>query len=216
MALSTFSDLKAAVATWLNRSNLTTQIPYCVQLCETRIAYGSREPQFEVEPLRIRAMETSADITVNAQTVALPTGYFQARRFYIDGDPVQELSYIVPDVFWRNWISSTSDKPQQFTIEGENFVFGPTPDTTYTGKFLYYQKFTALSADSDTNWLLTNAFNVYLFGTLTEAYILARQMDQALAMNARFVGQMNALNLADKSDRYSGSPWAARPDTWAP
>ena len=192
MALSTFADVKSTVATVLNRSNLTSLIPYFVQLTETKIAYGDRSGQIVIEPLRVRGLETSADVSISGQTAALPTGYLQSRRFYLNTDPIQELEYIVPDVFWRTFISSTQGTPTRFTVEGENFVFGPSPAATYTGKILYYQKLAPLTNDIDTNWLLTNAFGVYLNGTLAEAYAYSRNQEQALERFAMFAGGINA------------------------
>src|ERR1044071_1053735 len=102
MAIATYADLKAAVATYLARSDLTSRIPEFIAAAERRIAYGDRSmPAMPIEPLRIRAMETSADVTINAQTAALPTRYLQSRRFYLSSSPIQELGYVVPDVFWR-------------------------------------------------------------------------------------------------------------------
>ncbi len=167
------------------------------------------------EPLRIRGMETSADVTISAQTAALPTGWLAPRRFYVNSNPIGELEYVAPDLFWRTYISSTSAQPRRYTIEGENFVFGPSPDSTYTGKVLYYKKFTALAADGDTNWLLTNAPGVYLHGALAEAHFFVRNSEKALEELNLYCGLVNALNSADKSDRYSG-PWVAHGDTGNP
>lgn len=216
MSLSTYADLKSTVATFLNRSNLTSLIPSFIQNCERKIAYGDRSGPVIVEPLRIRAMETSANVAISSQTAALPTGYLQSRRLYLSTNPIQELGYIVPDLFWKTYVSSDTGEPSKFTVEGENLVFGPIPDTSYTGKILYYKKFDALSADADTNWLLTNAFDVYLNGALAEAFKYTRNDEQALERQGMFAGGINALNLADKADRYSGSPWQAFTDTGNP
>lgn len=215
--ISTYADLKAQVAVLLNRSNLTTQIPYWVQLAEQRIAYGSQESPLQSEPLRIRAMETSADLTIasGVQTVALPTGFLQQRRFYISGTPTIKPVFITPEAFWGKWFAYTTGRPADYTVEGENIVIGPTPDTAYTGKILYYKKFTALSSDSDTNWLLVNAPGVYLYGVLIEAYKYVRNMEQAAAALNNFCGAVNALNSADTADRRA-MPWTARSDTWTP
>ena len=215
MAIASYVDLKTAVATFLNRSNLTALIPDFIALAETRMMYGM-QGQIVCEPLRIRAMETSADVAISGQTASLPTGYLQSRRFYINTDPIGELGYIVPDVFWRTYISSTTGQPRRFTVEGENFVFGPTPDGAYTGKILYYQKLAALANDDDTNWVLTNAPGIYLHGALAEAYAYARNSEKALEELAVYAGGVNALNLADKADRFSGSPWQAFTDTGNP
>jgi hypothetical protein len=193
---------------------LTARLPEFIALTEGRIAYGGDAP-IKSEPLRVRAMETSADVTVSAQTAALPTGFLAIRRLYLNTNPIGELEYVTPDLFWRTYISTTSDQPRRFTIEGENFVFGPTPDSAYTGKCLYYKKFTALASDSDTNWILTNAPGLYLHGALAELYAFARNSQKAAEELSIFAGLINALNNSDKSDRYS-SPWVAHGDTGNP
>ena len=93
---------------------------------------------------------------------------------------------------------------------------GPTPDGVYTGKCLYYKKLAALSADGDTNWVLANAPGVYLHGALAEAHFFARNSERAQEELSLFCGAVNALNLADKADRTSGSPWQAFTDTGNP
>lgn len=215
MTTSTFADLKSQVAAAAQRSNLTAQIPFFVQQAETRIYYGSEEQPFPTEPLRIRAMEASQYATFNAQKIQLPTRFVQQRRLYITGTPNIRVDYVIPEQFWDKWLSSTSGQPSQYTVEGENLVLGPTPDSSYTGQMLFYQRFASLSADADTNWLLVNAPGVYLYGTLLELYKYARNMEQAQASLNSFSGLVNALNSSNKADRFSG-PWAATTSDWTP
>lgn len=219
MAIATAGDLQAALERYMNRSdnNFELSIPTFVQNCEQRVLYGSDEAPFQTDPLRIRAMEASADLTVNAQTVPLPTGFLQQRRLYISATPNAPLDFMTPFDFWRNWVSSTSGIPAEYTTEGENLVFGPSPDTSYAGKILFYQSFTPLSmSDADsTNWLLTKYPGVYLWGSLYEAHRYTRNMDQAAPALNTFAGLINSLNSADKRDRYAG-PWAAKSDTGNP
>lgn len=216
MTIANYGDLKTAVANFMNRSDLTTRIPEFITLATARINYGSDEPPFQSDPLRIRAMEASDDLTISGQTVAIPARVVQVRRLYLNTNPVHAVKLVSPEIFWSTGLSGGASTPTAFTIEGENFVFGPTPDTTYTGKLLSYKTFAALSDDADTNWLLTNHPGAYLYGSQMEAadYLFDQNMKQA--MHAKFVGVINALNLADKRDRYSGSAWVARGDTGNP
>lgn len=215
MSFSTYAGLKTAIANNANRSDLTSVIPDFVALAETRIFYGSEEQPFATPPLRIRAMEYPADVTISGQTASLPTSFLQARRLYLNSNPVQIINYINPDQYWRTYLSTASGKPTRYTIEGENLVFGPTPDTTYTGKILYYKKFDALSSDSDTNWLLTNAPGAYLHGALIELYDYVKDFEAKANAHKAFAGVINGLNTADKQDRFSG-PWTAWTDTGNP
>jgi hypothetical protein len=76
--------------------------------------------------------------------------------------------------------------------------------------------FSPLADDTDSNWLLVNAPGVYLHAALTEAYRFTRNLEKAADEHAAFCGAVNALNLADKADRFSGSPWQALGDTGNP
>lgn len=194
MTISTYATLKTAIANYLTRSDLTDRIPEFIELAEDRIAHD----------LRIRAMETSSDITIDAQTEALPTGFLSMRRFYLNSDPVTKLEFLPPEDFWQRWGASTSGQPKVYTIEGENLVFGPSPDSTYTGKALYYKRFTALSADADTNWLLTYARGLYLYGALIEAAPFIRNDPRIATWSAMWDNELDRVMKADQRDRFPG------------
>ena len=56
--------------------------------------------------------------------------------------------------------------PAFIAREGDNFVFGPFPDSDYTLAGIYYAKLTALSTSNETNWFTTNAADLLLYGAL--------------------------------------------------
>ncbi len=206
MSITNLGELKSAIANWTTRSNLTARIPEFVTIAEGYISYGIMSPnkRWAVEPLRVRAMETSADISIVNQTAALPEGYLAARRFYLDGAEKRQLDFLPPTDFWSRQIASDAGTPYAYTIEGENFVFAPVGAAT--GKLLYYKKPTPLVSDSDTNWLLTSNPGVYLFAALYEAFSYAEGGQQESdAYLIKFSSIINALNAADNQDRYSGA-----------
>jgi hypothetical protein len=194
MSITTYAELKTAVANWLARADQTDRIPEFVALCEDRIAQDTR--------IRIRAMETSSDITINAQTEALPTGFLQLRRLYLNSDPIADLPFCAPGLFWTRYGVNESGSPEFFTIEGDDLVFAPTPTTAVTGKLLYYKRFTALSADNDTNWLLTNARGLYLYGTLLEAAIFRGDDADTLKFSTLYDDMADRLMRANQRDRF--------------
>lgn len=217
MTIAIYSDLQAAVGSWLNRADLSANIPDFITLAEARIAFGSQEAPFQSEPLRIRAMETDATLSITGRTAALPTGFLQAKRFYINTDPIGYLDPVTSDHLWRRYGSaSATGQPVQYAMEAGNIVFGPAADQTYSAQLLYYQQFTNFSAPTDTNWLLTNSPGTYLWGALLEAWTFMRNQNDAEMAHKKFVGSIGALMLSNKQDRFSAGPWQAKTDNWTP
>ncbi len=204
MSITNYGELKIAVANWLQADETTPRIAELISLAEDRIAQDPR--------LRLRAMEASADLTVNAQTVALPSGYLEARSLYLEGTPKRRLEFLTPEDFWVRNLASESGTPKFFTIEGENFVFGPAPDTTYTGKLLYWKRFTPLATDADTNWLLTNARGLLLYGALMEAATLLPNDPRVMVWATAYEDEVGKVQMANRRDRYSGAPLRMRSD----
>jgi hypothetical protein len=159
MAIGTYTELQSAVSNWLDRADLTSRIPEFISLAEGRIA----------RKLRIREMETEADVTTVAgtRTAALPTGFREVRRLYLSASPVQMLDYISPQDYWNRFVSTQNSRPSCFTVEGSNFLFGPIPDAVYTAKCLYYKALDALS--SSAHAVFTANPDVYLYGSLLAA-----------------------------------------------
>jgi hypothetical protein len=83
MALANFTDLKASVADFLNRSDLTTVIPDFITLCE---AGFNRE-------LRVREMSVRTQAPIDSQYVKLPDDFLGMRNIDLMTDPVTPLEY---------------------------------------------------------------------------------------------------------------------------
>ncbi len=202
MAINTYGTLKTAMANFLERDDLTNRIPEFISLAEDRI----------YQTLRIREMETSATITTTAaqQTDALPTRFIGARRLYVDGSPDTILEYKSPVNFWSVYGSQTTASPIVFTIEGENFVWGPIPDAAHSIRVLFYQRLAAFSADADTNNLLTKARGLYLYGALLEAAPFLGNDPRVIVWAQFFDDLKERVESSDKRDRFSGYPLTQR------
>ena len=197
MAINTYSTLQTAVANWLDRNDLTDRIPEFVALAEATFN----------RVLRLRAMETTvADATPSgSKEDALPTGYLQMREVHLATTPVVSLSYITPEIMYRIRAGSTSGKPNSYTIVGDNILFGPTPDGAYDYSMTYYKAFDALADNAPTNWLVLNAPDLYLYGTLLQAEPFLMN-DERVPLWERGVRQViNDLQQQDDKDRHSGS-----------
>ncbi len=203
MAISTYAELKTSIANWAARDDDTSRIPEFISLTEDRIALK----------LRIRAMETTVDLTISSQTIALPTGFVAQRRLYLDNDR-SRLEFYPPEDFWIRNATSETGMPKLYTVEGDNVVVAPTPDGSYTGKLLYFKKFTALSNDDDTNWILTNARGLYLFGALLELSMFHEDEVGAIKWAIRFDNLIEEVESSNRKDRYPAGSLQQRSDVF--
>ena len=162
MAISTYAELKTAVALWLARAgdaSVTDNVADFIMLAERRIN----------RRLRLRGMENRATATISTQYVALPTDFAEMRNFQLNTDPVTSLALMSPEHIDAIYAGSQTGKPRVYAIVNDEIQVRPTPDASYTAEMAYWARFAALSDAATTNWLITNAPDVYLWGALAEA-----------------------------------------------
>ena len=204
MALTNYTELKASLANWLNRSDLTTEIgDDFIKLTEAD--FNSK--------LRVRSMIAQVNITVNAETVALPTDFLQIRDFYIlNGQTKVPLVYTTPASMDTTNGTSTTGLPTTYTILGDTIRFSPKPDATYTAVMNFYKKFSALSSTVATNYILTSHPAIYLYGSLFHAanFLGGINPQQVQTWQQMYATAMERLELNDREDEYNGSPLQVR------
>ena len=201
MALSTYTELKDAVADWLDRSDLTARIPDFIALAETRI---NRE-------LRIRPMEVRSTMTTTSgnQYFNLPGGNIQ-----LNTNPTTPLEYITPEMMDRLYGSSTTGKPRAYSLIGDEIQLAPIPDSAYYLEMAFYEKFTSLgdgtSGTVTSNWLTLNAPDILLYGALMEAEPFIKNDERIPVWLNGYSSAIDKLQRADSKDRHSGSAMRVR------
>ncbi|MEN8810004.1 MAG: hypothetical protein ABF272_01230 [Flavobacteriales bacterium] len=204
MALTTYTELKTSLANWLNRSDLTTEIgDDFIKLTEADLN----------SKLRVRAMIAQVNITVDAETAALPTDFLQIRNFYIlSGQTKTPLVYTTPASMDTTSGTSTTGKPTTFTILGDTLRFSPKPDATYTAVMNYFKKFPALSSTNATNYILSSHPAIYLYGSLFHAanFLGGINPQQVSTWQQMYATSLERLELNDREDEYNGSPLQVR------
>jgi hypothetical protein len=210
MALNTYSALKTSIANWLNRSDLTNEIANdFIKLAEA---------DFNAK-LRIRQMEQIDTVTVNAETVNVPSGFIAVRSFYIlSGGTKYHLEYITPGNLIKIKGGSTAGMPRTYTIESDNgterFRFAPQPDTGYDAQLQYYKAFDALSDTNTTNYILQTHPAIYLYGSLYHAanFLGGIEPNQAQQWLGMYSAAMERAENNDRQDSYGGAPVVQRSD----
>ena len=161
MAISNYSELKSAIADWLDRTDLTDSIPDFITLAETR----------HRRDFKIRRMETrvTANTIVDSEYYTLPDNFVAMRNIQLNTNPKTSLEYLTPEQMDRIHAGSTKGKPKAYSIIGNNIQLRPLPDSVYQIEMLYFKYFTPLSDSNTTNDMLTYHPDADLYGALVEA-----------------------------------------------
>ena len=173
MAITTYSELQAAVGNWLDHGLFAARIPEFIALFE---AAANRR-------LRVREQEAATTLMPSSGAAALPADYLAWRRVTWTGSPRVELQYVHPSYLQAAYPSTPSARPRVFSIEGSVLKIRPVDATAL--EFDYFQKIPALSAGAATNWLLAAHPDLYLFGALVEAEMFGVNDERAPLWKAR-------------------------------
>lgn len=198
--ITNYSTLQSTIADYLNRADLTSQIQTFIQFTEADL--NTR--------LRCQEMIVRAEAESSNEYVQLPSDWLEAINLHIVGGQ-QPLRYVTLDQ--ADIIKKTQfyTAPNNYSIMDGAIEIIPAPTANITLEMIYYGKIPALSDSNTTNWLLTKAPDVYLYGALTHAAPFLMD-DQRMATFGQ-IYLTRTKDLVDTSDKamHSGSPLVARP-----
>lgn len=217
MSVATYANLVSAVTEWLARDQDTTliaRIPDFIALCEAKLNRDLYHPSME------KRVYTTFDTTDDEpEFVTLPTDFQSMRRVRlssITGKPVVEYkSQAQLDEF----IATNGDAtgiPVFYTIFGSELEFAPVPDSGYTVEIVYRATLAALTASNTTNWLLTLAPDVYLYGTLLETAAYMQQDERVALWSAGYSTALDGLNTSAKTMQFNAQPLVMMPSGATP
>jgi len=188
MTLSTYADLKSAVADWLERSDLAGRIPDFISLAESRLNRLFRGRMSEVNTV----LAASAGV----RTVALPGGYSEPVSLRLAGC-VDPLRFVDPTLME---VRTDAGQPKYWTIDGGSLVFERPTDKAYAVTLRHLRKF-ALSDAEPSNPILADYPDLYLFGALLEAAPFLRDADLLALFQTRFDVALREANAKEHENR---------------
>jgi hypothetical protein len=160
-----YASLVTAVADYTARAGVVTDAPALIQAWESRFY---RQPKNHG-----RFMERALSAVIASSVIAVPDDYLRLKVAYVNGSPSSRLERVsLEQLLGRYPRGSGTGIPAWMAREVDSFVFGPEPDSAYTIKGVYYGKPTALRSTADDaaeHWLIVNAPDLALFGSLLEA-----------------------------------------------
>lgn len=197
MTIGNYSKLKTAIADFLNRDDLTVAIPTFVSLAEARF---NRE-------LRTWRQEVRSTATLDAQYSALPADFLQPIRLQILDSQTGEVAPISTAMMTRLRGERFDEvgRPTHYAITASGLELFPTPDDDYPASFVYYAKITPLELDSDTNWLLTEAPDAYLYGALVHSAPYLKDDPRIAVWEGLHAAALESLRVQSDDAKYGGT-----------
>lgn len=197
MAITTYDELKASIAGWLNRDDLASVIPDFITLAESSI---NRD-------LRHYKMVQRADAVLDSRYVQVPTDWLETMRFSItSGDTFRLEAVSIDDlVQLRQKTRDQSGRPRFYANVGNEIEVFPTPDTEYQMQLMYYGKTPALSDSNTFNWLLQDAPDVYLYGALVQSAPYLADDARTQIWASLYANAIQSLQKSSDDTRFAGS-----------
>lgn len=197
MTVATYAELQTSVADFLNRDDLTSVIPTFVRLAESRID----------RDLRHYRQEKRSTAQLNSQYSAIPTDYLSTIRIQIlDGstsaiEPISTAQMLQ----LRDDNYDQTGRPTHYALTAGGLELYPTPDQAYNISWVYYGRVAALSVSNTTNWLLTEAPDAYLYGTLVHSAPYLKDDAKIAVWDSLYKAAMDNLNSTSQDAKYGGS-----------
>ena len=186
-----YAKLQDNIADFLNREDLTGQIPMFIELAEARIRRDLRE----------RNMQVRAEAMVYSEYMRMPCDWVETIRIIADDRilrladqfNIERVKLYGPVAFYRH----VEDK----------FQFLPAPSNKHGSRIVveYLAEVSKLADQAPTNWLLDKYPDIYLYGALLAATSYLHD-DQRLPIWSQAYGEaVSAANMASDRAEYSGS-----------
>lgn len=175
MGLSTYGQLKTAVADWLERDDLAERTGDFIVLAESRLN----------RTLRARCMEgeTTLAATPGSRTLTLPPGFREALGLWLEtANGLSALHYQDPGDIE---VDKTPGAPRSWGVDGGLIVLDRPCDRAYSLTLRLIGRL-ALSDAQPSNGVLVDYPDLYLFGALVEAAPYLRDADMLALFAARF------------------------------
>ncbi len=174
MSLDTYDGLKAAIASTLNKTNLTAYIPDFITLAEAVMGR---------EITAIGQVDTYADVQIDEDGWVLPCSADDLLSVTYEGNP---LTYLSPDRVGE----VVSTNPGYYTIDGQTLRVAPTGTVTVR----LTKAFCPLSSSVPYNWLLRSHPDAYLYGALMQAAPFLRDDERIPVWGQFFSSAIDSIN----------------------
>ena len=192
----TYSDLQTTIANWLHRSDLSSVIPSFITQGEAALNRNLL--------LTDMLERTPATAPTSDRYIDLPDGMLEMLEIKNTSvEPVEKLKYVPPDQIVNHYPSdlTSTQRPEWYTIK-DKIELNCISDDTYSLEILYYKKLDI--ATDNTNWLLTNYPDAYIYASLVPAAVYIGSPDKAVVYQAKMneiISEINRKEIRKRGSR---------------
>lgn len=200
MAIQTFSDLKTAIASWSDRTDIgDSTLTDFVTLADARI-----RKDLSRHEIRMREMETTSDLSVSSGVATLPTDFMAMQSVQTRASNPTRLEY--KPVAWLNeaYPDGDSGTPAYYTIKNGNLEMYPLTSSDIRIEYWAYPA--ALSDSNTSNWLLLKYPDIYLHAGLLELRIYEENEDRMQFETGLLSAAFDGLDKAGFGSQMAVSP----------
>jgi hypothetical protein len=178
--ISTYPELKDAIADWMHRSDLGERIADFIALTESRLSQ-------DISDIALLRSEAQIVTVAGQRAYPAPPGMISieyAHRKEPASTPVQ----IVPArvLAQKYAFEQYTSIPNFIAFDGAYLVLHPTPNGAYTIDYFYQNTIDALSDSNPTNVILQRFPALYLWGACHEAAMFIRDMELAQSSEQKY------------------------------
>jgi len=210
--MTTLAQLRTSVDAWLIRDDVAVTGADFAQILLNAESEISREYRFVTQ-------ESTTTLVFTGQSADLPADFLEPRNPFID-DNIRKFEYKTPQALrqsggWQNGragqaytlegggkdVGGPGDDRVQMTIAGPASVASPLSVDVF-----YWARFPALVNAGDTNWLLQNHYDIYLFECLYQAAVYIQETEMAQTYYTMVTGLRNRQSKHENRKRYGAMP----------
>ena len=195
------ATLQADISEWMSRNDLNTPASTIIRMAEAEFA----------RKIRTKAQERSTTITVTSgvynTTTDHPSGDLRILKGVVlafPGGRQLPIKEVSPVTLRTVDFTAQEGRPRVFAQEGCSLLFSPRPGIgTASEDFVlsYIERFAALVNDTDTNYLLTNHYDLVLNCALSHAAKLLQDWESEAQYRRYFQEAVAELTLDQNRNR---------------
>lgn len=200
-----YAGLQQAIASTLNRQDLSADIPRFIALAEDEMDNDPR--------LRVQRSVVLAKSTAGGEWTLVPKDYLRMQALRIDPPRAGQN----PALEYRtsaqmDQLQREGGTPRWYCVVGRRIRLIPLPKPTAPVglEMEYFGQLPRLGPTRDSNWLLDWSSNLYLYKALVQACLFLMDDERGMLWEAKYDAAAEKLHATDQWARYSGAPMKMR------